>query len=63
MRRFYNRAVGQGSNREEGLSEASLLKRARMSNVSIIGLWTGLMLFVGTFSGLTCYLLLLAFPR
>jgi zinc transporter ZupT len=51
------------ANFPEAFSSASLLKRARMSNVSIIGLWTGLMLFVGTFSGLTCYLLLLAFPR
>lgn len=50
------------ANFPEAFSSASLLKRARMPNVSIIGLWAGLMTFVGLFSGLTCYVLLLVFP-
>jgi len=51
------------ANFPEAFSSASLLKTARMSNLSIVGLWGSLMLFVGSMSGLTCYLLLLAFPR
>lgn len=51
------------ANFPEAFSSASLLKRARMSNVWIVGLWAGLMTCVGLFSGLTCYLLLSAFPR
>lgn len=50
------------ANYPEAFSSASLLKRARISNGAIVGLWTGLMLGVGIFCGITCYVLLLAFP-
>merc|ERR1719330_1744348 len=37
--------------------------QARMSTASIIGLWTGLCVLVGCLAGLSCYLLLAAFPK
>lgn len=51
------------ANFPEAFSSASLLMQARMSTGKIIGMWTGLCLLVGSLAGLSCFLLLLAFPK
>jgi hypothetical protein len=51
------------ANFPEAFSSASLLKRARMGNASIVGLWAGLQIMVGVFCGITCYILLAVFPH
>lgn len=50
------------ANFPEAFSSASLLVQAKMSVVNIVGMWTGLCLLVGSLGGLSCYLLLLAYP-
>jgi len=51
------------ANFPEAFSSASLLIQARMSTEKIIGMWAGLCILVGSLAGLSCYLLLIAFPR
>lgn len=51
------------ANFPEAFSSASLLIQAKMSVATIIGMWTGLCLLVGSLAGLSCYLLLLAYPN
>jgi hypothetical protein len=51
------------ANFPEAFSSASLLIQAQMSIPKIIGMWSGLCLLVGSLGGLSCYLLLLWFPK
>lgn len=51
------------ANFPEAFSSSSLLIQAQMSYGKILGMWTGLMLLVGSLAGLSCYLLLLWFPK
>jgi len=51
------------ANFPEAFSSASLLVQAKMSMAKIVGMWTGLCLLVGGLGGLSCYLLLLAYPE
>jgi len=51
------------ANFPEAFSSASLLKKAKMSNGKIIGMWAGLCLLVGCMAGLSCFILLYNFPN
>lgn len=51
------------ANFPEAFSSASLLRQARMSSIKIVGMWTGLCLLVGCLCGMSCFLLLRAFPN
>jgi len=51
------------ANFPEAFSSASLLIQAKMSTAKILGMWTFLCLLVGGLAGLSCYLLLLAYPN
>lgn len=51
------------ANFPEAFSSASLLIQADMSYSSIVGMWTGLCILVGSLGGMSCYLLLWVFPK
>lgn len=50
------------ANFPEAFSSSSLLIQAEMPMIIIMGMWTGLCILVGCLAGLSCWLLLLAFP-
>lgn len=50
------------ANFPEAFASGSLMVQAGLSTTTIIGLWSGLCLLVGSLCGLSCYLLLFFFP-
>lgn len=51
------------ANFPEAFSSASLLVTAKMSYVSIVGMWTGLTVLVGLLAGMSCWLIVAFNPR
>jgi|Transcript_96364 hypothetical protein len=51
------------ANLPEAFASGSLMIQAGLSTTTIMGLWSGLCLLVGTLCGLSCYLLLFFFPE
>lgn len=51
------------ANFPEAFSSASLLKKAKVNNTQILGMWSGLCLLVGSLAGLGCGLLLHNYPH